>query len=193
MRVVRKTDILKTDLSFLLVPEVIFRFIWTTLWMSQWVQLKVWGLTTFRLKGSSGKKQSSCNSHGLWRHSAVFSPTWGRDDSALGPCWESLVLTLENHVFVVPCAMVNEALSHPSSSLGWQWLRHSTWGHHLFLLNLFWWNYSHWEKSQKNSLSYEVLHRRHYPKLMFHTLHSPCTQLLLISSFSSHLMFGHLD
>lgn len=193
MRVVRKIDILKTGLSFLLVPEVILRFIWTTLWASLWIQLKVRGLTTFNLKGWSGKKQSSWNSHGLWRSWAVFSPSWGRDDTTLGPGWESLVLTLENHVFVVPCAMLNEALSHLSSSLGWQWVRHSTWGHDLFLPNLFWCNYSRWEKSQENSLSYEVLHRRHHPKLMLHTLHSQCTHLLLISSSSSQLMFGHLD
>lgn len=31
MRVLRKTDILKTDLSFLVVSEVIFRLIWATL------------------------------------------------------------------------------------------------------------------------------------------------------------------
>lgn len=193
MRVVGKTDILKTGLSFILVSEVIFRFIWTTWWMSLWIQLKVWDLTTFSLKDSSGKKQNSCNSHGLWRSSAVFSPSWGRDDSTLGPCWESLVLSSKNHVFIVPCAVVNEALSHLTSSLGWQWMRHSTWGHHLFLLNLFWCTYSHWEKSQKNSLSHEVLHRRHHPKLMLQTLHPQCTQLLLISSSSSHLMFGHLE
>lgn len=138
-------------------------------------------LITCSQRGSAGKEQSSCIFHSPWRSSAVLSPSWDWEHSTLGPCWDHQCWHLKIMYLLppfVPCAMINEALSHLSSLLGWQWLRHSTWGHHLVLLNLSWCNCSSWEEWQKSSLSYEVFHSRHHPKLMLHTLHPQCTQAM---------------
>lgn len=128
-------------------------------------------LITCNQRGSTGKKRSSCISHRPWRSSAVLSPSWDWDHSTLGPCWEPLVLTSENHVFIAPfCSLCNSKWGIVPPELFLRVAVAETPPGDIICFCLI------WPDATAAPGTDEVFHRRHYPKLMLHALYPQCTQ-----------------